>query len=220
MHRLRGLSYSLMLTHATDQQNETFDRLKVLFGKGQSIRFTLVGAAAGREYGLTRATKDLDIVVSPYPAAMAALLNSGFQESFDDPDRTGRTCTQIDVKTSVPVDFLTGGIRINDGTLQLRGGIVIDPLPIPLPSGFGNVAPLVEVIGMKLSAVMSGVRAMRLGADQGVRSTEKINQDISDVRSLISVCNLSRELPLAENPEVQRIYKIIYDGGDAVGGIS
>src|SRR6266496_6105107 len=114
-----------MLKRATDKQNETFERLKVLFGKEQSIRFTLVGATACREHGLTRLTNDLDIVVSPYATAMAAILNSGFQECRDDLDRTGRTCTQVDVITSVPVDFLTGGILINDGSFQLRGGIVI-----------------------------------------------------------------------------------------------
>jgi len=217
---LRQLSINLsaMLKRATDSQNKTFERLKVLFEQGQNIRFTLVGAAAGREYGLTRATKDLDIVVSPYPAAMAMLLNSEFQDSLEDPDRTGRTCTQIDMTTSVPVDFLTGGILINDGSFPLRRGVVIDPLPIPLPSGFGNVAPVTDVIGMKLSALLSGVRIMRLGADLGIRSMEKVNQDISDVRSLISACGLSRELPLG-SPEVERIYEIIYDGADALGSI-
>jgi len=208
-----------MLKRATDKQNETLERLKVLFGKRGSIRFTLVGAAAGREYGLTRTTTDLDIVVSPYTTAMAALLNSEFHESLDDPDITGRTCTQIDMTTSVPVDFLTGGIRINDGSHQLRsGGIIIDPLPMPLPSGFGNVAPLTDVIGLKLSAVISGVRTIRLGADRGVRPMEKLNQDITDVHTLISVCNLGLRLPLG-NPEVQRLYEIIYDRGDALGSI-
>ena len=190
-----------------------------LFGKEQSIRFTLVGAAACREYGLTRPAMDLDVIVFPYPTAIAALLNSGFQESLDKPDCTGRTCTQVDVTTSVPIDFLTGGIRTNDGSFRLRGGaIVVDPLPIPLPSGFGNLAPLTEMIGMKLSALMSGVRVLKLGADLGVRPIEKVNQDLADLRSLISVCNLARVLPLG-NQEVQRTYQI-YAGGDAVASIS
>jgi hypothetical protein len=78
---------------------------------------------------------------------------------------------------------------------------------------------LTDVIGLKLSAAISGVRTIRLGADLGVRPIEKVNQDITDVHTLISVCNLCRGLPLG-NPEVQRIYEIIYDGGDTLGGIS
>lgn len=209
-----------MLKHASDEQNATFERLKVLFNDGQTIKFSLVGAAACREYGLTRDTKDLDIIVSPYAAAMSRLSNDEFQETLEDKDLTGRTCTQIYTKTLVPVDFLEGGILINDGSSELRGGTRIrDPLPIPLPSGFGNVAPLDEVIGMKLSAAISGVRIMRVGADRGIRSTEKINQDIADVRSLITVRNLGRDFPL-KNAEVQRIYEIIFDRGEVFNSIS
>jgi hypothetical protein len=54
-----------MLRHATPAQCETFERLRVMF-KPDAIRFTLVGAAACREYGLPP-TDDLDIVVCPIP---------------------------------------------------------------------------------------------------------------------------------------------------------
>ena len=129
-----------MLTRATEPQNATLARLKELFTQSD-IQFTLVGAAACREYGLTRPTTDLDFVISPYPEAMAILLNSGKFE-LNQRDFTNRCCTQKDLKTNVPVDFLTGGIRINDGTYSLRGGYVTDRLPVIEPSGFGNIAAL------------------------------------------------------------------------------
>ena len=84
-----------MLKYATDAQYETFERLKFVFGD-RGITFTLIGAAACREYGMPRLTNDLDIVVVPYPDAMAALSRSGeFVVVEDDcPDPTNRTCTQ------------------------------------------------------------------------------------------------------------------------------
>lgn len=107
-----------MLKCATNQENETLDRLTFLF-RGRGILFTLVGGAACREYGLRRPTKDLDFVAKPYPLAMDILSTSGaFNLVVDDcPDVTGRTCTRKDAKTGVLVDFLTGGIRITDHAL-------------------------------------------------------------------------------------------------------
>lgn len=212
-----------MLNHATRGQDETFERLKSLFdfGGNEIIKFTLVGAAACREHGLTRPTKDLDIVVSPYQEALGLIWNSGmFHEDGNNIDSTGRTCTQIDSKTSVPVDFLMGEIRINDGTYALKGGVfIVDRLPIPAPSGFGDIAPVPTLVGMKLSSVISGIRIQRVDADFGVRSSDKIDQDIRDVRSLISICSLGRDQPLGDQ-EVQRLYRILYDGGDVISAIT
>ena len=181
-----------------------------LYGSG--IFFTLVGGAACREYGLQRPTKDLDFVVKPYALAMDILSASGsFSLVRDDfPDNTGRTCTRRDTKTDVLVDFLTGGIRITDRVLL---GFVVysDPLPIPEPSGFGNVASLNTLIAMKVGAVVSGLETRRLGATVGGRGTAEVQKDIEDIKELISACQVPRDLAL-DNASVQRQYERIYDG--------
>ncbi len=201
-----------VLETATSQENETLDRLKFLF-RGSEILFTLVGAAACREYGLRRPTKDLDFVVKPYPLAMEILSASGaFNLVVDDcPDVTGRTCTQKDTKTGVLVDFLTGGIHITDHAM-LGSSEYSDPLPIPEPSGFGDVAPLNTLIAMKVGAITSGLDTRALGANFGGRKPDDVQQDINDVRELISVCQLPRNLELG-SASVQRNYEKIYDGG-------
>jgi hypothetical protein len=179
-----------VLKCATNQENETLDRLTFLF-RERGILFTLVGGAACREYGLRRPTKDLDFVVKPYPLAMDILSASGaFILAVDDfPDMTGRTCTQNDTKNGVSVDFLTGGISITDHAL-LGPFEYSDPLPIPEPSGFGDVAPLNTLIAMKVGAVTSGLDTRALGANCGGRKPGEVEQDIDDVRKLISVCQL------------------------------
>jgi len=200
-----------VLNCATNQENETLNRLTCLF-RGSGILFTLVGGAACREYGLRRPTKDLDFVVKPYRLAMDILSASGvFNLVVDDcPDVTGRTCTRKDTKTGVLVDFLTGGIRITDHAL-LGGFEYSDPLPIPEPSGFGDVAPLNTLIAMKVGAITSGLDTRALGANCGGREPDEVQQDIDDVRKLISECQLPRNLALG-NASVQRHYEKIYDG--------
>jgi hypothetical protein len=200
-----------VLKCATKPENEALDRLTFLF-RGSGILFTLVGGAACREYGLRRLTKDLDFVVKPYPLAMDILSASGaFNLVVDDcPDVTGRTCTRKDAKTGVLVDFLTGGIRITDHAL-LDHFEYSDPLPIPEPSGVGDVAPLNTLIAMKVGAITSGLDTRALGANCGGREPDEVQQDIDDVRELISVCQLPRNLELG-SASVQRDYEKIYDG--------
>ncbi len=200
-----------MLKCATNHENETLDRLTFLF-RGRGILFTLIGGAACREYGLRRPTKDLDFIVKPYPVAMEILSASGaFNLVVDDfPDLTGRTCTRMDTKTGVLVDFLTGGIRITDHAV-LGPSEYSDPLPIPEPSGFGDVAPLNTLIAMKVGAITSGIDTRALGANLGGRELDEVRQDIDDVRELISVCHLPRNLELG-NASIQRNYERIYDG--------
>lgn len=200
-----------MLKRATDAENETLNRLMHLF-RGRGILFTLVGGAACREYGLQRQAKDLDFVITPYVLAMDILAASGeFAPVIDDrPDSTGRTCTQKATNTGVLVDFLTGGIRITDRAV-LPFGEYSDPLPIPAPSGFGNVAPLETLIGMKVGAITSGLETQRLGSDCGGRPPADVQKDIEDVKELISVCQLPRTVALGE-ASVQRYYERIYDG--------
>jgi hypothetical protein len=200
-----------VLKCATNQENETLERLTFLF-RGSGILFTLVGGAACREYGLRRPTKDLDFVVKPYPLAMYILSSSGaFSLVVDDcPDVTGRTCTRKDTKTGVLVDFLTDGIRITDHA-KLGRFEYSDPLPIPEPSGFGDVAPVNTLIAMKVGAITSGLDTRALGANCGGREPNEVQQDIDDVRKLISVCQLPRNLELG-SASVQRDYEKIYDG--------
>ena len=200
-----------MLKCATNQQNETLDRLTLLF-RGRGILFTLVGGAACREYGLRRPAKDLDFVVKPYSVAMDILSESGaFSLVVDDcPDVTGRTSTRKDRKTGVLVDFLTGGIRITDHVF-LGPFEYSDPLPFPEPSGFGDVAQLNTLIAMKVGAITSGLDTRALGANCGGREPDGVQQDIDDIRELISVCHLPRNLELG-SASVQRNYEKIYDG--------
>jgi hypothetical protein len=202
-----------VLKCATNEENETLDRLTFLF-RDRGILFTLVGGAACREYGLLRPTKDMDFVVKPYPLAMDILSASGeFNLVVDDcPDLEGRTCTRKDTRTGVLVDFLTGGIRITDHALLGPFDYSYsDPLPIPEPSGFGDVAPLNTLIAMKVGAITSGLDTRALGANCGGREPDDVRQDIDDVRKLISVCQLPRNLELC-SASVQRDYEKIYDG--------
>jgi len=200
-----------VLKFATNEENETLKHLKALF-RGREILFTLVGGAACREYGLRRLAKDLDFVVGAYPLAMDILSASGtFSPVIDDhPDATRRTCTQRDSETGVLVDFLTGGIRITDHVF-FPFGLYSDPLPIPEPSGFGNVAPLNTLIAMKVGAIISGLETRALGATCEGREPAEVQKDIEDVKELISVRQLPRDLALG-NASVQRQYEKIYDG--------
>lgn len=195
-----------LLTHATAAQKETFERLmELLSGKG--ILFSLVGSAACREYGLSRAANDLDFVVYPYKEAMDLLDASGaFEPVIDDhPDTTARTCTKRDTKTKVKIDFLTGGIRINNGSRPIEGEFYRDPIQIPMPTGAGDVAPLPMLIAMKLNSAISGKDTWDLGARDG-RSPENFTKDISDVRELISVGRLGRSLKVG-NKRIQRLFE-------------
>lgn len=130
-----------MLTCADAAQLKPSKRLKHLHG-GRKILFTLVGSAGCREYGLSRTANDLDFVVDPYETAMEILNASGELEAvLDDPDPTQRTCTKLDTKTGVRVDFLKSGIRINDGSRLIGGARYRDPMPIHTATGTGDVAP-------------------------------------------------------------------------------
>lgn len=86
-----------------------------------------------------------------------------------------------------------------------------DPLPIPEPSGVGDVAPLNTLIAMKVGAITSGLDTRALGAKCGGREPDEVQQDIDDVRRLISVRQLPRNLELG-SASVQRDYEKIYDG--------
>jgi len=194
-----------MLTQATPEQNETFEVLRNLFLRA-GARFMLVGGAACREHGLPRPAKDLDIVLDPYPVAMTALKTSRrFSERLGDADWTGRTSTYFDARTGVNIDFITAGIRINDGPATRSS--VKDPLAIPYPVEV--VAPPEILIGMKLSAVITGEALLNLGIHRG-RSRQEIDQDLNDVCGLISACSLGRDIS-ADHDVVRHRYQELWD---------
>jgi hypothetical protein len=206
----RVIKWLVMLRHADAAQNETVERLKHVL-RGRKILFTLVGSAGCREYGLSRTANDLDFVVDPYELAMEILDASGQFEpvSDDHPDTTLRTCTKRDTKIGIKVDFLKSGIRINDGSRWVMGRKYRDPMPISTATGTGDVAPLATLIAMKLNAAISGEYILEIGANTG-RSREKIQKDISDVRELIAVCGLDRNLQVG-NDQIQRRYGELVD---------
>jgi hypothetical protein len=113
---------------ATTAQNESIDRLNLLFGEG-TILFTLVGSAASREYGLFRPANDWDFVVNEHQRAMNILTRSG-EFAIDSCNPANTNCTQLDLKTRVKIDLLMSGSRIND-CVWLNGIPDSDPLPIP-----------------------------------------------------------------------------------------
>jgi hypothetical protein len=193
-----------MLMHATAAQSETFERLKELLG-GKGILFTLAGSAACREYGLSRAANDLDFVVDPYERAMEILIASEEYQLVGIANPTDPTCTRRDTKTNVKVDFLKGGIRINDGTRPIGDARYRDPMPIPAPTGEGDVAPITTLIAMKLNSAIGGEETLKLGADTDGRSQEEIDKDISDVRELI-MNHLGRRRRFG-NKKIQRRYE-------------
>jgi hypothetical protein len=192
-----------MLAHADAAQNATLERLK-LFLADKGILFTLVGSAACREYGLSRSANDLDFVVDPYDRAMKILGESGeFELVVDDhPDMTRRTCTKRDTKTGVKIDFLTGGIRINDGPAPFY---CRDLIPIPTPTGAGDVAPLRTLIAMKLNSAISGEYIWSHGVRDG-RSEKDFTKDVSDVHELIFVPGFDRSMKF-DNEWIQRCYE-------------
>jgi hypothetical protein len=197
-----------LLRRATDAQKKAFEAVRTIF-VSRNVRFTVIGGVACCEYGSPREANDLDVVVDNYAAAKKALLESGeFVLDNHDPDVTDRTCTQTH-STGVSVDVLTGGIRINDNC-HLPGGIVNDLIPIPYASGYGNILPLEELIALKISVAISAERILELGANLGVRGPEKIQQDIQDVGSLISICKLDRNLTF-DIAEITARYQEIYD---------
>jgi hypothetical protein len=202
-----------MLMHATDAQNRTFETIRQIFGP-RRIKFTLIGGAACREYGLSRPVKDLDFVVDNYLLAKRTLQGSGeFNLDDNDPDVTDRTCTLIHAATEVAVDVLTGGIRINDHC-YVNGGIVHDAIPIPNPTGFGDILTLDRLIAMKVSVVLSSETSKILG--RIIRPEQKVAEDVRDVETLISVHGLHRDLALGDI-SVERRYSEIYDNLAAEG---
>lgn len=155
----RRMGDSPVLKRGTESENRVLEVLHSIF-RPRQIYFTLIGVAACREYGLSRAVKDLDTVVSQYNEAMVAIPESGqFLLDQHDPDVTNRTCTQTHLPTEVQVDFLTGGIRINDHC-YVNGGIVHDLVAIPAPVCFGDILPLISLIAMKISVVISSKKAL------------------------------------------------------------
>jgi hypothetical protein len=196
-----------MLARADAAQNKTLERLKHFLDE-QGILFTLVGSAACREYGLSRTANDLDFVVDPYDPAMKILGESGgFEPVLGDPDPTKRTCTKRDTKTTVKVDFLTGGIRINDGPVPFY---CRDLIPIPMPTGTGDVASLRTLIAMKLNSAISGEYIWSHGVRDG-RSEKDFKKDISDVRELILVPGFDRSMKF-DNEGIQHRYEELLDG--------
>lgn len=203
-----------MLKLLTAPEQETFERLRDLFGPA-GIRFTLVGGAACREYGLNRPVKDLDFVVNPYPDAKRAIHAAGVFVEVGVRDPTHRTSTFKDSATKVQIDILTGGIRITDRA-PLKGFVIYsDPIPIPQPSGFGDLIPLNTLIEMKVGAIVSGLDTAALGANYGGRTQEEIERDVEDVRGLISIHHLSRDVTI-EEPQILQAYQNIFDGAPVI----
>lgn len=195
-----------MLRQAPTAQSETFEALRRIFSRAR-VEFMLVGGAACREHGLSRPAKDLDIVLQPYPDAIRSLAGSNrFGEHLGNPDPTGRTSTYFDARTDVTIDFLTAGIRINNGAAT--NSQVVDVVPMPYP--VGEVAAPETLIAMKLSAVLSGEILQNLSIPGG-RSAEDMAQDLSDARELILSCDLKRDISLGPNP-VQQRYQQLWDG--------
>jgi hypothetical protein len=191
-------------------ERDTVERLHRLFSQN-NVLFTLVGGAACREYGLSRPINDLDFVVNPYPVAASVLAASFDFAEFGEPDPTHRTCTMKDLKTGVLVDLVAGGIRITDGALF--GNVhYCDPLPIPEPTGFGDLVSLHTLIEMKLGAIVSGLDTRALGANDGGRDEGQVQRDIQDIRDLITIHQLSRRLIFGGLRDIQRAYESIYDG--------
>jgi hypothetical protein len=197
-----------MLKFLTGPERETMGRLHLLFS-GNGIRFTLVGGAACREYGLSRAIKDLDFVVNPYPVAAGVLAAAPDFAEFGEPDPTHRTCTMKDLNTGVLVDLLAGGIHITNGAL-LGHVVYRDPLPTPQPTGFGDLVSLHTLIEMKLGAIISGLDTRALGANDGGRDEDQVQQDIEDIRDLITICRLPRGLVFGVG-DIQRAYESIFN---------
>ena len=198
-----------MLKFLTASERETVERLHRLFSE-PGVRFTLVGGAACREYGLSRTIKDLDFVVNPYPVAASILAASCEFAEFGEPDPTHRTCTMKDLKTRVLVDLMASGIYMTNGAL-LGHVLYRDPLPIPEPTGFGDLVSLPMLIKMKLGAIVSGLDTRALGANYGGRNVEQVQHDIEDIRGLITMCRLPRGLVFGVK-DIQRAYENIYDG--------
>src|SRR5450755_1297765 len=115
-----------------------------------------------------------------------------------------------DLETEVLVDFVAGGIYMTDGAL-LGHVSYRDPLPIPQPTGFGDLASLQTLIEMKLGAIVSGLDTRALGANYGGRDEEQVQHDIEDIRGLIKMYRLSRSLIFSVK-DIQRAYENIYDG--------
>ena len=198
-----------MFKFLTAPERETVERLHRLFSQ-RGVRFTLVGGAACREYGLSRTIKDLDFVVNPYLVAASVLAASCEFAEFGEPDPTNRTCTMKDLKTRVLVDLVAGGIYMTNGAL-LGHVLYRDPLPIPEPTGFGDLVSLNTLIEMKLGAIVSGLDTRALGANYGGRDEGQVQQDIEDIRDLITMCRLPRDLVFGVG-DIQRAYENIYDG--------
>jgi len=64
---------------------------------------------------------------------------------------------------------------------------------------------------MKVGAIVSGLDTAALGANHGGRKQEEIQKDIEDIRGLISIRRLPRNLPFGE-PQILRAYQNIFDG--------
>ena len=144
---------------------------------------------------------------------MKILDESGeYELVLDNPDSTKRTCTRRDRGTEVNVDFVKGGIRICDGR-WINGTKYSDPIPLPNPTGVGDVASLETLIAMKLNSAISGEDTLKLGANTGGRNIDEIQKDLSDVRDLITFNHLGRRRKLG-NKQIQCRYEKLIDEND------
>lgn len=195
-----------MLKRATNAQANTFEELQRVFTSA-GIKFMLIGGAACREHGLRRPTEDLDIVLDPYKEGLRSLAGSNrFGERLGNfPDWTKRTTTYFDSKTDVIIDFLTAGIRISDG--KSTNSRIRDPLPIPSPAT--EIAAPEVLVGMKISAVISG-ETLRLYGIKDNRPQSKMETDLKDVLELIGLCGLERDISLG-HPVVESRYRELWD---------
>ncbi len=139
------------------------------------------GGFAVQEQGYARFTADVHVIVPDVAFAAERLSRNGFRQN------PGSTLTVTDRETTVQVDVLPGGKKVDSGALVL-------PMPTRV-SGTPQVLTLEKLIAAKLSTYIG-------------RGIER-SQDYAGVVKLIQVNRLPRDFDV--NPAVRDVYHDMWD---------
>jgi hypothetical protein len=165
---------------STNMEKSLMKALKVL--KLFNIPHLVCGGFAVQEHGYPRFTVDVDVIVPDVEFAMEKLSMNGFKAN------PGSKMTVTDRDTTVEVDLLPGGKKLDPG-----------PLTLPMPTQVSDtpqVLILEQLIASKLSTYIGR------GIDR--------SQDYADVVKLVQANHLPRDYGV--DLEVRDEYHKIWDG--------
>jgi hypothetical protein len=158
----------------------------------EGIDYAIVGGMALVLHGYTRATQDVDVLLTQegLERFREALVGRGFTPAFSGAKRMFK-----DSQTGVTVEFLVSGEFPGDG----KPKAVSFPIPTAAATQIGEiqVIQLENLVELKLASGLSGSDRLK---------------DLADVQELIRNLNLPQDFAQQLDPSVQQGYLQLWDG--------